>query len=66
MDTDDGWATVWAEMSDEGPRDRLRDYLWLAANGPNAHAGRIAQLLAEAERCGRVEIVDDARVGQES
>jgi hypothetical protein len=29
-------------MSDEELRDRPHDYLWLAANGPNRHAGRIA------------------------
>ena len=49
MDTDDG---VWAEMSDEELRDRLRHYLFLAANGPLQHAKRIAQLGAEAERRG--------------
>jgi len=42
MNTDDGWPKVWAEMSDEELRDRLQDYPWVAANGPNPHAGRIA------------------------
>jgi len=38
MDTDDGWPQVWAEMSDEELRDRLRHYLFLAANSPlNRH-----------------------------
>jgi len=50
MATDDGWQQVWAEISGEDLRDRLQDYRWLAANGPNSHAGRIAQLAAEAER----------------
>jgi hypothetical protein len=31
MDTDDGWPRVWAEMTDEELRDRLRHYLFLAA-----------------------------------
>lgn len=35
MDTDDGWPKVWAEISDEELRDRLRHYLFLAANGRN-------------------------------
>lgn len=38
MDTDNGWPRVWAEMSDEELRDRLRQYLPLAANGPNCIA----------------------------
>jgi hypothetical protein len=53
MDTDDGWPKIWAGMSDEALRDRLRDYLWLAANGPNPPSGRIAQLVA-----WRAEMVD--------
>jgi len=36
MDPDDGWPRVWAEMNDEELRDRLCDYLWLAANGGNS------------------------------
>ena len=40
MDTDDGWPKIWA--------DRLRHYLFLAANSPLQHAKRIAQLVAEA------------------
>jgi hypothetical protein len=57
MDTDDGWPSVWAEMSDEELRDRLRHYLFLAANGPHQHAKRIAQLVAEADKRGRAEMV---------
>jgi hypothetical protein len=34
MDRDDGWLKVWVEMSDEELRDRLRHYLFLAANSP--------------------------------
>lgn len=33
-----GWPRVWAEISDEELRDRLRQYLLLAANGPNCIA----------------------------
>ena len=60
MDTDDGWPKVWAEMSDEELRDRLRHYLFLAANGPIQHAKRIAQLVAEADRRGKAEMMDEA------
>jgi hypothetical protein len=48
-------------MSDEELRDRLHHYLFLAANGTNQHAKRIAQLVAEADRCGRTEMVAEAR-----
>lgn len=61
MHTDDRWAQVWAEMTDDELLDRLRDYLWLAANTPNAHASRIGQLQHEATRRGRPELVDAAR-----
>ena len=69
MVTDDGWPKVWAEMSDEGLRgcrkpvqakDRLRHYLFLAANSPLKHAKRIGQLVAEADKRGKAEMVDEA------
>ena len=61
MVTDDGWPKVWTEMSDEELRDRLRHYLFLAANSPLQHAKRIAQLVAEAEKRGKAEMVNEAR-----
>jgi hypothetical protein len=60
MDTDDGWPKVWAEMSDEELRDRLRHYLFLAASGPLQHAKRIAQPVAGADKRGKAEMVDEA------
>ena len=48
-------------MSDEELRDRLRHYLFLAANGPHQHAKRIAQLVAEADKRGKADMVDEAR-----
>ena len=53
MNTDDGWPRVWAEMSDEELLDRLRHYLFLAANSPLKHAKRVAQLVAKLTRAGR-------------
>ena len=47
-------------MSDGELRDRLRHYLFLAANSPLKHEKRIAQLVAEAERRGKAEMVDEA------
>lgn len=63
---------VWKTFDDEHLESVLFDYLWLAANTPNGHAGRIAQLKREAERRGRPEIIERAearsrklpRVGQ--
>jgi hypothetical protein len=66
MDTDDGWSKVWAEMSDEELRDRLRHYLFLAATSPLKHAKRIAQLVAEADQRGNAEMVDEAMQWVES
>lgn len=60
MGFDDGWPRVWAEMSDEELRERLRHYRFLVANGPNRHAGRIVQLVAEADRRGKAQMVDEA------
>jgi hypothetical protein len=47
-------------MSDRDLRDQLRHYLFLAANGPLQHAKRIAQLVAEADKRGKAEMVDEA------
>ena len=55
MDTEDGWPKVWAEMSDEELRDRLRHYLFLAANGPLKHTKRIAQLGPKLTSAGRLK-----------
>ena len=60
---DDGcWKRVWAEMTDSELEDRLFTYLWLSLHTPNAHAGRVAQLIDEAERRGQAEMVERARV----
>ena len=62
---DDGWKQVWAEMTDSELEDRLFTYLWLSLHTPNAHAGRVAQLIQEAERRGQVGMVERARVRAE-
>jgi hypothetical protein len=38
----------------------FRHYSFFAANGPNQHAKRIAQLVAEAEKRRKAEMVDQA------
>jgi hypothetical protein len=67
---DGGWKQVWAEMTDVELEDRLKTdseledhlfaYLWLSLPTPNAHAGRVAQLIKKAERRGKPEIVERA------
>ena len=56
-----GFARVWAEFDDERLESTLFDYLWLAATGPDAHVGRIAQLRAEAERRSGAELIERSR-----
>ena len=64
---DDGcWKQVWAEMTDSELEDRLFTYLWLSFHTPNSHAGRVAQLIEEAERRGQAEMVERARVKAET
>jgi hypothetical protein len=61
-----GWKQVWAEMMDSELEDRLFTYLWLSAHTPNSHAGRVAQLIEEAERRGQAAMVERARARAES
>jgi hypothetical protein len=48
-------------LSDEALERRLRYYLWLSRIVPNSHERRIAQLITEAERRGKREILERAR-----
>ena len=40
--------------------------IWLSLHTPNAHAGRVAQLIEEAERRGQAGMVERARVTAET
>ena len=53
-------------MTDSELEDRLFTYLWLSLHTPNAHAGRVAQLIEEAERWGQAGMVERARVNAET
>jgi hypothetical protein len=63
---DDGWKQVWAEMTDAELEDHLFTYLWLSLHTINPHAGRVARLIQEAERRGKPEIVERARMKAEA
>jgi hypothetical protein len=53
-------------MTDSELEDRLFTYLWLSLHTPNAHAGRVAQLIEEAKRRGQAWMVERARVKAEA
>jgi hypothetical protein len=61
-----GWKQVWAQVTDSELEGRLFTYLWLSLHTPNAHAGRVAQLIEEAERRGPAGMVARARVKAEA
>jgi hypothetical protein len=57
---DGGWKQVWPETTDSELEDWLFTYLWLSIHTPKAHAGRVAQLIEEAERRGPAGMVERA------
>ena len=64
---DDGCRKqVWAEMTVSELEDRLFTYLWLSLHTPNAHAGRLAQFIQEAERRDEARMVERARLKAEA
>ena len=66
MADDSCWRQVWAEMTDAELEDRLFTYLWLSLHTPNKHAGRVAQLIEEAERRGQAGMVERAHLKAET
>ena len=57
----DSWFLVWAALSDDSLKDRLRRYYWLCTNAPNIYKPLFRLLVAEAERRGKAEIVEEAK-----
>jgi hypothetical protein len=55
-----GWQEVWARMSDKELESAARDYIWLAGTEPNNHRGRRDEIVAEAQRRGKPEIIERA------
>jgi hypothetical protein len=62
---DDCWKQVWAEMTESELEDRLFAYICLSIQTPNAHVGRVVQLIQEVEWCGQVGIVERACEGRD-
>ena len=57
----DTWLSVWSALGDGALEKRLRYYLWLSTVVPGSQQRRVEQLIAEAQRRGKPEIVDNAR-----
>jgi hypothetical protein len=57
----DNGLPVWAALNDESLEQRLRVYLWQARLGSLLYQGRLEQLITEAERRGKPEIVTRAK-----
>ena len=51
---------MWAAMSDEELVKTLRDYLWLAAHVPGFKGDRCDQIIEEANRRRKPQIVEKA------
>ncbi len=57
----DNGLPVWAALTDEALERRLRVYLWQSKLGSLLYQGRLDQLIAEADRRGKPQIVTRAK-----
>ena len=55
------WARSWVQMSDRDLESAARYYLWLSFNFPELHTERLQEIIAEADRRGKPEILNQAR-----
>ena len=56
-----GWAQDWGQMSDKDLESAARYYFWLSRNFPHLQVHRLDEIIAEAERRGKPEILTQAR-----
>ena len=61
MPAREGWPEVWSRMSDEELEVAAGDYLWVIQNSPVASTLRLDEIIAEAKRRGKADLVDRAR-----
>ncbi len=54
-------AYNWVQMSDQDLESAARYYLWLATSFPELRNQRLNEIVAEASRRGKPEIVEHAR-----
>jgi len=57
----DGFVSIWTALGDQALEKRLRYYLWLLKVQPGTPQPRLEQMIAEAERRGKPELVEKAR-----
>ena len=55
------WTRNWGQLSDTDLESAARYYLWLATSFPNLENHRLAEIITEAGRRGKPEIVENAR-----
>ena len=55
------WTQRWGQMSDSDLESAARYYLWLAQSFPEMEIQRLEEIVAEASRRGKPEIVEYAR-----
>lgn len=57
----DAWFQVWTALSDDSLEHRLRHYYWLSTKCPNIYKTGFGLLVAEAERRGKPEFIEEAK-----
>lgn len=57
----DDWTHKWGQMSDKDLESAARYYLWLATSFPDLQNRRLHEIIAEAGRRGKPEILEQAR-----
>ncbi|GEM_PF-2666221 len=55
------WTQKWDQMSDRDLESAARYYMWLAQSFPELRSDRLDEVIREASRRGKPEIVECAR-----
>lgn len=55
------WAQKWGRMDDRDLEHAAHYYFWLASTYPELHSDRLEEIVAEATRRGKPEIVENAK-----
>ena len=55
------WTQNWGQMSDTDLESAARYYFWLATNFPELHKDRLDEIILEARRRGKPEILEQAK-----
>jgi hypothetical protein len=56
-----GWPATWAALTDAQLEKAARDYIWFSQVSPKSNADRRDEIIAEAERRGKPEILQYAQ-----